>query len=290
MYYDEKISDKLQRQIDEYNAKPFEAGEFIQIEGRYLKHNNSQSETALNTCKIKEVNGDKVIVYNGYHDGDTCEVDIVNCHKDSIRVGYNPFPEKSWKENIDFVNYPLSSILLLTIKDKDRYMMDTPNGKVQLKIVNWNPYVIDKEGKKQYYQRDFCWTLNDKQNLIESIYNGIGCGTIIVRERPWTYLDKEYGKGNTEVGLYDVVDGKQRLHTLFEFINDMFPDSNGNYYSDFSVLAKRKFDNTHPFTFGKMGKNTKDVDVLKAFLGVNFSGVEMSKEHIDYVKHLNEIM
>lgn len=290
MYYDEKISDKLQRQIDEYNAKPFEAGEFIQVEGRYLKHNYSQSETALNTCKIKEVNGDKVIVYNGYNDGDTCEVDIVNCHKDSIRVGYNPFTEKSWKENIDFVNYPLSSILLLTIKDKDKYMMDTPNGKVQLKIVNWNPYVIDKEGKKQYYQRDFCWTLNDKQNLIESIYNGIGCGTIIVRERPWTYLDKEYRKGNTEVGLYDVVDGKQRLHTLFEFINNMFPDSNGNYYSDFSVLAKRKFDNTHPFTFGKMGEKTKDVDVLKAFLGVNFSGVEMSKEHIDYVKHLNEIM
>lgn len=290
MYYSEKISDKLQRQIDEYKATPFKAGEFVKIEGRYLKHNMSRSETALNTCKIKEIKGDKVIVYNGYQDGDTCEVDIKNCHKNTIRVGYDPFPEKSWKETIDFVNYPLSSILLMTIKDNDRYMMDTPDGKVQLKIVNWNPYVIDKDGKKQYYQRDFCWTLKDKQNLIDSIYNGIGCGTIIVRERPWTYLDKEYRKGNTEVGLYDVVDGKQRLHTLFEFINDMFPDSNGNYYSDFSVLARRKFDNVQAFTFGQIREKATDSDVLKVFLGVNFSGVEMSKEHIDYVKHLNETM
>lgn len=288
MYYDKNFSDNLQRQIDEYVSMPFKVGEMVQVKGCYLKHNHSQSETALNACKIKEINGDKVIVYNGYHDGDTCEVDVKNCHKLTIRVGYDPFPDKSWLEMIDFVNFPLSSILLMTIKDEGKYMMDTPDGKVPLKIMNWNPYVIDKEGKKQYYQRDFCWTLKDKQNLIDSIYNYIGCGTIIVRERPWSYLDKEYKKGNTEAGLYDIIDGKQRMYTLFEFVNNMFPDSNGNYYSDFSVLARRKFGNTHPFTFGQMREKTNDADVLKVFLRVNFTGVEMSKEHIEYVRKLNE--
>ena len=68
----------------------------------------------------------------------------------------------------------------------------------------------------------------------------------------------------------------------------MFPDSNGNYYSDFSVLARRKFGNTHPFTFGQMKEKTNDADVLKVFLRVNFTGVEMSKEHIEYVRKLNE--
>ena len=78
MYYDEKFSDNLQRQIDEYVSMPFKVGEMVQVKGCYLKHNHSQSETALNTCKIKEINGDKIIVYNEYHDGDTCEGEVKN--------------------------------------------------------------------------------------------------------------------------------------------------------------------------------------------------------------------
>jgi uncharacterized protein with ParB-like and HNH nuclease domain len=36
--------------------------------------------------------------------------------------------------------------------------------------LNWNPFVYNKNGEKERYQRDFVWKLKDKQTLIDSIY------------------------------------------------------------------------------------------------------------------------
>ena len=92
--------------------------------------------------------------------------------------------------------------------------------------------------------------------------------------------------GDKEACYYDVVDGKQRLHTLNRFINDEFPDSHGNYYSDFSDAAKRMFKSRNCITLLEMGDESTDEDVLKVFLNVNFSGKPMSKEHIKFVQDI----
>jgi hypothetical protein len=149
--------------------------------------------------------------------------------------------------------------------------------------LNWNPYVIDKDGNKQYYQRDFCWTVEDKQNLIESIYRGVDCGKIVLRKRRFEYVEEELKKGNEEVAFNDIVDGKQRLNALLGFINNEFPDKNGKYYKDFSILAQRRFAGKLCFTLGQLSENTTDEETIQTFMLVNFAGKSMSKEHLDYV-------
>ena len=58
------------------------------------------------------------------------------------------------------------------------------------------------------FQRDLVWNSKQKCELIESIIMGIPLPAFYVKE------NKE--------GVYIVVDGKQRLQTLFEFINGEF--------------------------------------------------------------------
>jgi len=40
-------------------------------------------------------------------------------------------------------------------------------------------------------------------------------------------------------------------------------------------------------TFGEMEENATDEDVKATFLGINFAGVQMSQEHLEYVKQIN---
>lgn len=50
------------------------------------------------------------------------------------------------------------------------------------------------------------------------------------------------------------------------------------------------FENSRTLTFAQMDESTTDQDVINAFLYVNFTGVLMSHEHIEYVKELNKRM
>ena len=151
--------------------------------------------------------------------------------------------------------------------------------------LNFNPYVTDPStGEKKYYQRPYCWTLEDEQMFIESIYNELDCGKIVLRTNVISDVLDAFTNGDKEDCYYDVVDGKQRLHTLYRFINDEFPDSHGNYYSDFSDVAKRMFKSRSCITLMEMDEGCTDEDVLKVFLNVNFSGKPMSMEHNKFVQ------
>lgn len=152
---------------------------------------------------------------------------------------------------------------------------------------NFNPYVV-KDDEKLYYQRDYCWTLKDKQLFIESIYQSINCGMILLRKRSFDYVENELKKGNSEVGFFDVVDGKQRLACLANFVNDKFQDLHGNYYSDLSNKAQHLFRSSRALTYAEMEEGTTDNEVIEAFLHVNYTGVVMSQEHIDYVKEISQ--
>lgn len=151
---------------------------------------------------------------------------------------------------------------------------------------NFNPYVTDKDGNKIHYQRDYVWTIEDEQSLIEAIYNQLDCGVIVVKERSYKEVEDLIASGETELGFYDIIDGKQRLHTLERFVNDEFSDRNGYYYSDFCEVAKRIFRQRKAFKVVHLKENVTDEDVINAFLTVNYSGKPMSKEHIDFVVSL----
>ena len=68
--------------------------------------------------------------------------------------------------------------------------------------------------KNMNLQRDFVWTLEQKRELIWSL--------LIDRHIPHLALMNCYSKVNVNDDVYLVIDGKQRLSTMFDFVDDKF--------------------------------------------------------------------
>lgn len=290
MRRDHIASPKLQAQLDAFNAIEIVPGDSVLIQGKYLKCSSSRDKSMQEICKVKEVKGNIIVVYNGYHTGDTCEVPKEYCEKNTLYVGANPFVEEKWYGRIRTYNFNIEGIICKLFKEEAYKDRRKDGSEYLIGTINWNPYIYTKMGEKEYYQRDFVWSLQEKQLFIDSIYNRLNCGQILLRQRSFKWLAQEAEKGNNEVFEWDIVDGKQRLHTIEQFINNEFPDSYGNYWNDLSDYARLQFEDSHCLTYAEMEENTTDEDTIKAFLGVNFTGVPMSIEHINYVKEINKKM
>lgn len=206
--------------------------------------------------------------------------------RDVRRIGVIPAPlkEDSWNKRCRVTGLSLNFLISMLKEERKNFLhKDDENYPDEL---NFNPYIIDKDGKKIYYQRDYCWSVEDEQLFIESIYNDLDCGKIVLRKNDISKVFDAKENGENDVCFYDVIDGKQRLNTLRRFINDEFCDLHGNYWSDFSVWAQRNFEEKNCITILEMETGATDKDVIKVFLNVNFSGKPMSKEHIDFVRGL----
>lgn len=83
------------------------------------------------------------------------------------------------------------------------------------------------------YQRKLVWSIEEKQALIDSILKGYPIPLILLAERPDVY----------GVGKYEIVDGIQRLNTIFGFIEQSF-DINGSFFDVIQFpTAKQYADN-----------------------------------------------
>lgn len=98
--------------------------------------------------------------------------------------------------------------------------------------------------------------------------------------------NEELQKGGHELAFKDIADGKQKLHAVKSFIDGEYPDLNGNYYCDLSDQAQRKLVSNQLISYSELPENTKDEDVLRQFLRLNFAGVPQSQSHLDYIKSL----
>lgn len=204
----------------------------------------------------------------------------------TYKIGINPFPTKRWESRISFYNSPIDSLLNNIGYDRVNKRRVEVIDKIEVNELNWNPYFL-VDGNKIFYQREFCWNLNDKQLLIESIINGIEIGKIVFRKRSYDWIVNQLKNGNNEVAFKDIVDGKQRLNAILGFVTDEYPDIRGHYFSEYSRQAQHSFTNFQGLSHGEMGENSTDEDVKSTFLNINFSGVQMSQEHIEYVKSIN---
>jgi len=122
------------------------------------------------------------------------------------------------------------------------------------------------------YQREHVWTTKDKVALIDSIFNNIDIGKIVLVQRPYS-----------EDIFYEVLDGKQRITAIRDFYEDRFK-YRGFYYSELSRMDKYKFGN-HGITLGYLENPNKEA-IFESFIKLNTCGKPMAKKHIDYVRHL----
>lgn len=283
--------------IEEFQKTPCVIGDRIKIYSS-LKDDFLSPENIDFTKKEKHdhdvinIEGDFLYIKDTYHSWST----PFKIHKDFVAIknafyiGANVFTNDSWRSKIRFGNWNMDSLLhklgfniYKNEMEKEKYF-DSKN----VVNLNWNPFVLDEEGNFIYYQREFCWTLNDKQLLIESIYNGLEIGKIILKHNSFESIEKGLKKYPNQIfGWYDVIDGKQRLNTLLEFVNNKFPDKNGVYYRDFSGHSKHKLLSYQGFTLGEIDEDVTHKDIIKIFLAINFTGVQMSQDHIDFVKAIN---
>lgn len=127
-----------------------------------------------------------------------------------------------------------------------------------------------------YYQRGYVWTKEDKELLIDSVFNNIDIGKfVLVHLSDYEYLER--GRS------YEILDGKQRLSTLIEFYENRFPYK-GKYYNDLSYKDKRTF-NRLTISVANVHETDKKT-VLKYFLMLNRTGRSMDKTYLDKVEQM----
>lgn len=262
-----------QKLIADYLAKPYEVGESVYIQGLGSQNKNAW----FNGAEIIDI--DETGVFINEHSRKT-HYTFDKVKKNTNHIGYFPFPiQEDYTRN---VNFQLSSILFKMGFGRDTGRIDDyKNHKGSLiPKVDFNPYVTIN-GEKKYYQRPLVWKRRDKQLLIESIYNDITCGKILVRLNSYqTCFNSE------DKAFVDVVDGKQRINAVVQFMNNEYCDLNGMYFKDFNALAQAKFNDHQLFSYAEIPETAPDEFILKQFLKVNFSGVQQSKQHLEYVKSL----
>lgn len=286
-------------QLRKFNETPIEIGESVTIyvpetktrrEGRKIVEyiENKRVEGV-----VSEINGDSITVKTTRYLTDAFTVvDRSKVHRnEELYIGADPLIEKDWMQNMETTAFPLGSILgMLNIKRAGREFaldQDWIVDGVNINGYNDDPFVIDKDGNKQYYQRGYVWTEEQQKDLIRSIFNRLECGKIIVRRRDHNWVINEVKSGNTNARLFDVVDGKQRLNALKRYFNDEL-EVDGYYYTDLSEYARRKLEMLTPITYCAFKEKATDSDIIQAFLNVNYTGVLCSKEHIEYVKEINK--
>jgi uncharacterized protein with ParB-like and HNH nuclease domain len=107
------------------------------------------------------------------------------------------------------------------------------------------------------YQRGLVWDLDHKVKLIDSIITGLGIPSVYIR------MNRNY--------TYEVIDGKQRIHTMVSFMDDGFK-FNGKYYSEHDEPSQRSFDFATPIGV-TMLKFITDEDAVEIYNRINFCGV-----------------
>lgn len=127
-----------------------------------------------------------------------------------------------------------------------------------------------------HYQRGLVWTNEDKEYLLDSVFNNIDIGKFVL-----IYLEDDEWK-KTGYG-YEILDGKQRLNTLIEFYENRIKYK-GRYYNELSKKDKATFKNLN-ISVAEV-KDTDEVSILKYFIMLNTTGKGVDIKHIEKIKKI----
>ena len=209
---------------------------------------------------------DEVYVRESHSDGLYYTCEAINVKRERDKPGRNEFFVQPW---IELYKYGQNHEFSFTKEEKYRIrQLNSPVDSL-LHMVYASHAGVDFDVE---YQREHVWTTKDKVALIDSIFNNIDIGKIVLVQRPYT----------ADI-FYEVLDGKQRITAIRDFYEDRFKYK-GFYYSELSRMDKYKFGN-HGITLGYLENPNKEA-IFESFIKLNTCGKPMAKKHIDHVKHL----
>ena len=140
----------------------------------------------------------------------------------------------------------------------------------------YQKYAEGRMNMSPSYQRGLVWTEKQKQEYLTALFKSRAEITpVFVQER---FDGKEH---------YEVLDGKQRLNAIFEFIEDKI-ELEGTKFSELSAEDTMKllnYDIRYTRILSYEGKIPEDFK-LEYFLEINEKGTKMSENQIEKVKNM----
>lgn len=146
-----------------------------------------------------------------------------------------------------------------------------------MRLIDVYRYWLDEEiDLNPFYQRDLVWTKKQKLAYIMAIFEkGI--------ETKPTFIVNVVKNRKIEV-----LDGKQRITTLLDFIEDKIKLENGKVFSELNEEDKKTilFHQVRYTRIIKQGYNNDltDKEKIELFLEMNELGTKMSDKHIEKIK------
>lgn len=151
------------------------------------------------------------------------------------------------------------------------------------------------------YQREYVWSEENKDALIESIFDRLDIGSfLLVRHQGYHHAGDESmntyrtmdGKlvqiKNCDDHSVSIVDGQQRLTTILDFIQNRRPYK-GIYFTQLNGRDQREFLNKSVVFRIINEEETNKKEILRMFLQSN-RGVPQQPEHIAKVQALYDAM
>lgn len=142
--------------------------------------------------------------------------------------------------------------------------------------IDWDVF-LPSIGKN--LQRNLVWTLEQKRELIWSMLLG--------RHIPHCAIINIIDKEDDKLDLYQIIDGKQRLSTMFDFVDDkftieidgceyLFSELPTDYQQAVSFYHFRYYIINEPWE-----KRITDQQKIQWFKFINFAGTPQDKEHME---------
>lgn len=134
--------------------------------------------------------------------------------------------------------------------------------------------------KGKNLQRPFCWTLDQKRELIMSIIKGLDI----------QYFSIIISESEDRTRTYKVIDGKQRLSTMIDFINNKFSIilfDEEYFYKELPADIKYSidhFDIHFNQTYEYWDDPISDDEKITWFEQINFAGTPQDKDHLKNLK------
>lgn len=218
---------------------------------------NNQQMFPRNPQIQYDVDGNKLkVTYHRNHYYATIDGVVFTFTGNAVPIQKRLQKELSYNEQFD------SSVLTTSLKRVYQWYKD--------KQVDLNPV----------YQRDLVWTQEQKEHYLINLFESRASiePTVV-----------QYYEADTNNEIYEVLDGKQRLSALFDFIDNKI-SVNGLYFKDLHD-ADQKFLMNHDVNYRRIisEKDSGDLDIktkLQLFYEINLYGTKMSDEDLERVQTL----
>ncbi len=248
---------------------------------RYFGLEETVSLGGLKDIQVKEI----------LHNGKAYRLEYTRTDRDERR---NPFSTRMtgcwWWFDVDKMNF--------ASRDADDLFTPRLPGQVSTTAIDSLVHMMAHNGIvcDPRYQRGYVWTLVDQENLIDSIFNHVLIGSLIFSRHSGYNYDgsdetvKYINLDGEEIEIprridytCAVIDGQQRLTTMWRFMTNQFTYRN-RYWKELSFGDQGQFLSTLLSTRTFDEKDVPYEDVLRMFIKTN-KGVPQDEKHLKAVSN-----